>query len=258
MPLDEAIGDKPPTILVIDDDEISLAVITLILDAEGYSVMQAPGGDEAVKLAAELTDGGEPSVVLADLQMPGLCGLELALAMRTLLPQTMLVAMSASPGTTTPEAAEGYDGFVNKPLDLDEFRSLLAGTGAKSTRAEVVQPANAGGPVLDEEVYGKLRRMMPAASLAEVYEVCLSDARSRAAQMTELAEESGDDLGPVRRSAHAIKGGAGMVGAAMLASAAARLELGNYRKSDLPTLINNLLDSCDQLQRMLINKAKAL
>ena len=100
--------------------------------------------------------------------------------------------------------------------------------------------------------------MMPAASLAEVYEVCLSDARSRAAQMTELAEAGGDDLGPVRRSAHAIKGGAGMVGAAMLASAAARLELGNYRKSDLPTLINNLLDSCDQLQRMLISKAKAL
>ena len=126
MPLDEALGDKPPTILVIDDDEISLAIITLMLDAEGYSVMQAPGGDEAVKLAAELTDGGEPSVVLADLQMPGLCGLELALAMRTLLPQTMLVAMSASPGTTTPEAAGGYDGFINKPLDLEEFRSLLA------------------------------------------------------------------------------------------------------------------------------------
>ena len=86
---------------------------------------------------------------------------------------------------------------------------------------------------------------------------CLRDARQRAAQMPELARQDGDELRAVRHSAHAIKGGAGMVGATMLAHSAAQLELGDYQKGDLPELINKLLDSCDQLQRILMTKVKA-
>jgi CheY-like chemotaxis protein len=252
MPSDEALKQEPPTILVIDDDEISLAIISMMLEAEGYKVIQAPGGDQAVKNAAELAEGGHPSAVLADLQMPGLCGRELALAMRTLLPHATILSMSA-----TPAEIEGYDGFLGKPLDPSAFRSLLANIGANPMRAGVGHPDNGNTAVLDEEVYLKLQRMMPASSLAEVYEICLKDARNRAAQMPNLADEDGEELRSVRRSAHAIKGGAGMVGARVLANAAARLELDVYRKDDLPELINKLLDSCDQLQRILVTKVKA-
>ncbi|MGC2662206.1 MAG: Hpt domain-containing protein, partial [Bryobacteraceae bacterium] len=157
----------------------------------------------------------------------------------------------------TPAEIEGYDGFLGKPLDPSAFRSLLANIGANPMRAGVGHPDNGNTAVLDEEVYLKLQRMMPASSLAEVYEICLKDARNRAAQMPNLADEDGEELRSVRRSAHAIKGGAGMVGARVLANAAARLELDVYRKDDLPELINKLLDSCDQLQRILVTKVKA-
>jgi CheY-like chemotaxis protein len=247
--------ENPPTILVIDDDEVSLALICMMLDAEGYRVLPAAAGEEALKKAAELPGGAEPSVVLADLQMPGLCGRELALALRTLLPHAMLVAMSATPGPV-----EAYDGFVDKPLDLAAFRALVEGRpeGLVEARQERPVASPAGGDrsaILNEEIYLKLQRMMPPAALAEVYEVCLNDARQRAGQMHQLAEEDGS-LAAVRKSAHAIKGGAGMIGASKLAHAAAELEQGVYTKDDLAKLINNLLSCCDDLQRILMTKVK--
>jgi CheY-like chemotaxis protein len=259
VPLDEARNQELPSILVIDDDEISLAVICMMLETEGYRVTQAASGEQALKQTARLRKGSEPSVVLADLQMPGLCGREFALAMRTLLPQATILAMSATPGDT-----EAYDGFVGKPLDLAALRTLtmparLDGKAAPAAAAgsDERNKAVRSETVLDEDIYGKLQRMMPPSSLAEIYAVCLRDARQRAEQMPELAHQDDDKLRTVRRSAHAIKGGAGMVGAVMLANSAARIELGDYRKSELPELINKLLNSCDQLQRILMTKVKA-
>jgi CheY-like chemotaxis protein len=234
-----------PAVLVVDDDEVSLALICMMLEADGYRVSRAAGGEESLKIAAEHRDEDQPAVVLADLQMPGLCGRELALALRTVLPRARLIAMSA-----TPRAVEGYDGFTGKPFDLAAFREAC-----QSVPEPPITHSKRSIPnVLDEGVYRKLQRMMPPASLAEVYEVCLRDARERAAQMTALAQESGDDLKEVRRLAHAIKGGAGMVGASRLAQAAAELELGSYIRNDLMELINNLLIRCDELQRILVTK----
>jgi HPt (histidine-containing phosphotransfer) domain-containing protein len=63
-----------------------------------------------------------------------------------------------------------------------------------------------------------------------------------------------NDLASVRRIAHTLKGGAGMVGAQKLAAAAAKLELGDYRKENISELIDNLLFCCDELQRILLTK----
>jgi CheY-like chemotaxis protein len=252
MPADAARSRRQPTILVVDDDEVSLAVICMMLNAEGYEVLQATGGEEAVKKAAKLKRGNAPALVLADLQMPGLSGHELAMAIRARLPHAVLVAMSASPGSVN-----GYDGFVGKPLNPAELRPLLARANGVGAHAADAPSSDAISEVLDESVYFKLQRMMPAASLAEVYEVCIRDARQMATRMAVLVGEDKVELRLVRRLAHTIKGGAGMLGAKMLAQAAAEVELGIYRKDDLPGLINKLLDSCDQLHRILITKMKA-
>jgi CheY-like chemotaxis protein len=240
--------ENAPTILVVDDDEVSLAVICMMLSAEGYGVIPAADGEEALWKTAELPEGGEPSVVLADLQMPGLCGRELALALRTLLPRAMMVAMSASPG-----AVEAYDEFVGKPLDVAAFRAILEKSPGRPAAA---RPDGSLFSALNEEIHLKLQRMMPPEALAEVYEVCLSDARKRAVQMQALADDGEASLAAIRRSAHAIKGGAGMIGAAKLAHAAAELEHEGYKKDDVAELINNLLNSCDELQRILVTKVK--
>ncbi|MBB6142306.1 CheY-like chemotaxis protein [Silvibacterium bohemicum] len=251
---DKVRSREQPTVLVIDDDEVSLEVISVMLDSAGYRVLQAPAGDKALKQLAGLPAGSGPSVVLADLRMPGLCGRELALAIRALLPKAMIVAMSATPGDE-----DGYDGFVGKPFHPASLQKLTlqrqrAGQRARGKTAPLDDPK---APVLDEQIYSKLQRMMPAASLAEVYRVCIGDARTRALEMRDLVSKDKADAQTLRRLAHSIKGGAGMVGARLLAKTAAQIELGSYRKDDLPDSINNLLDCCDQLQRILMSKVKA-
>jgi CheY-like chemotaxis protein len=233
--------------MVIDDDEVSLAVVSLMLSADGHEVIQAGSGEQALEVAAGLSGDRVPMLVLADLQMPGLCGSELALALRASLPGTRIVAMSA-----TPQAVDGYDGFLAKPLNFSGLRAVL------SEPDEPVAGQGSDGPLenqddtaLDEAVYFKLRHMMPEASLAEVYETCLRDTRQRVAEIPALAERDHDDLVTVRRAAHTIKGGAGMVGARRLAEAAALVESGRYRSDDLPELCNKILDSCNQLERIL-------
>jgi CheY-like chemotaxis protein len=237
---------KRRRLMVIDDDAVSLAVLSLLLEAEGYEVAQAASGAAAIEaLIAQLPES-IPDVVLADLHMPGICGRDLAIALRSVARQATLLAMSATPGS-----ADGYDGFVKKPLDPAALQDALS---ANET-VDWTPSATGQEAVLDDAVYAKLRGMMPQQSVDEIYAVCLSDARDRVAEMR-LAEAAGD-LVSIRQLAHAIKGGAGMVGAQRLAAAAAELESGGYRKDIIPQLLNNLLSYCDQLQSILLSRPES-
>jgi DNA-binding NarL/FixJ family response regulator len=63
------------TVLIVDDHPSFRSVARLLLESEGYDVVgEAPDGERAIELAAELT----PDVVLLDLNMPGIDGFEVA------------------------------------------------------------------------------------------------------------------------------------------------------------------------------------
>ena len=229
-------------LMVIDDDEISLSLISLLLESEGYKVVQASSGAEALDMLARSDRKSHPSILLADLHMPGLSGAALAAELRRAVPHATLLAMSA-----TPDPAEGYEGFLKKPLDPAAFQALLNGGIAKPD-----QESNDDRPTLDESVYEKMSRMMPAAALREVYDACLKDTRIRGEEMQAAA--ASNDLLSLRNLAHAVKGSAGMVGAKKLAAAAAELESGSYNHEQVLPLIRNLLSYCDELHRILLAK----
>ena len=232
------------TLMVIDDDNISLSVISHLLKSDGHEVLQAANGSAAVNLLGSMQREEQPSVLLADLRMPGLSGQDLAVALRRVAPEATLLAMSA-----TPSAAEGYDAFLKKPLDPAALHAVLDGHQAPQATHAVASDEQ---PVLDEEVYQKMRRMMPAGAVREVCEACLSDVRARAPEMRAAAATG--DAASVRRIAHTFKGSAGMIGAKQLGSAAAELELGVYQAEKVPELVDNLLSCCDDLHRILLNK----
>jgi two-component system sensor histidine kinase/response regulator len=234
------------TLMVIDDDEISLSLISLLLESEGYNVIQASGGVPALETLASLSPESHPSVLLADLHMPGLSGAALASELRRAAPKAKLLAMSA-----TLHPAEGYDGFLKKPLDPAALRALLDGQAAMP---ELSHAATGDEPALDEAVYQKMSRMMPPEALREVYEACLNDARSRHAEMRAAA--AANDLPSVRRIAHTLKGSTGMIGARKLASSAAEIELGVYEPGQVFNLLDNFLSCCDELHRILLRKPK--
>lgn len=116
-------------ILIVDDNELNLELAGDVLALEGFEVDMATSGEDGVKKARAM----QPDLVLMDMRMPGMSGLE---AMRVLkadaatnhIPVVVLTA-SAMKGDAKRLLAEGFDAYLQKPIDLasfaDEVCSLL-------------------------------------------------------------------------------------------------------------------------------------
>jgi len=81
------------TILVVDDDEWVRILARDVLAAEGYRVLEAADGQDAIRVAAEHT--GPIHLLLTDVMMPGMNGCELAAGLVALLPGLKVMFMSA-------------------------------------------------------------------------------------------------------------------------------------------------------------------
>jgi DNA-binding NtrC family response regulator len=110
-------------LLVVDDDETVRASLRDALTREGVRVSVAADGREAASLM-----GDDPAdLVLTDVRMPGLGGLELLRLLRARAPGADVVLMTAYDDAITAVAAaqEGARAYLAKPLDLPELRSLI-------------------------------------------------------------------------------------------------------------------------------------
>lgn len=226
-------------ILVVDDDAVSRELLALLLAREGYEIETADSGDAALLLQL----GSKPDVVLADIQMPGIAGAELARRLREVYGAgTVLLAMSGS----MPDEAElrEFDGFLRKPFTMDALAAAVAGNSAdrRDDRHREVT-------TLDEEVYRKLAMAMPRARLKQLYELCLSDAEARMAKMRRAASEG--DPASYKREAHAIKGGCGMVGAVELQSLATVMEESPLSNTNHVASLREFTTACERLRRIL-------
>jgi DNA-binding NtrC family response regulator len=112
-------GERPtspdaPTVLVVDDEPSNLASIEKIFQRDGMRVLTADGA----KAALDVVRTHRVQVVLTDLMMPGVTGLELLRAIKQLSPETEVVMMTAYGTVETAVQAmrEGAYDFVEKPL----------------------------------------------------------------------------------------------------------------------------------------------
>jgi CheY-like chemotaxis protein len=232
----------PVQILVVDDDDVSRAVLALLLHRAGYAVEMADSGDAAL-LHLQMTDL-LPQVVLTDLRMPGTTGNELALRLRDVCdPATILLAMSA----TAPDDGSDreFDGFLIKPFAMEAFTAAITGKAAMTPR----ESNGATATVLDDAIYRKLAGSMRPPQLQQLYALCLGDAERRLATMRKAA--SGNDDAAYRREAHAIKGGCGMVGALELQTLATSMEERGLSDDHVASL-KEFVVACERLRGMLI------
>ncbi len=123
-------GAKRPILVVDDDPDIRLA-LEMLLTYEGFEVWTAKDGKEGLARAQrESAAGRGPALVLSDLKMPGLDGLELLAALRALNPAPPVVLISGHGDVRTAVDAmrQGAANFLEKPLE--ENRVLVTIRGA--------------------------------------------------------------------------------------------------------------------------------
>ena len=115
---------KPlPKILYVDDTPEARSLVLRIL-SHNYQVFEASDALTGIELAIQT----QPDLVLLDINLPQLSGREVAARLRTLLPNTPLVALSAdsSSGARERALAAGCIGYLTKPLDIDIFEEQIA------------------------------------------------------------------------------------------------------------------------------------
>lgn len=120
----------PRTILVADDTPSVRMVIARVCTSNGYRVVEATGGEDALRLTRAMP--GAIDLVVTDVDMPGLSGLELATELRLMLPRLPVCFVSGRelpPGSLADAEKSGRTSFLRKPFDLAELlrviRSLL-------------------------------------------------------------------------------------------------------------------------------------
>ena len=109
-----------PRILVIDDDATIRELLRLVLEEEGYEVIEAANGAEGLqRYQAIPTD-----LVITDLMMPGMDGLELIKALQRVMPTPALMAISGDQAALT-QARELTPHTFAKPLPLEQILAAV-------------------------------------------------------------------------------------------------------------------------------------
>jgi two-component system cell cycle response regulator DivK len=109
------------TVLIVEDNDKNMKLARDVLQAKGYQTLEAETGEEGVRLAKEKV----PDLVLMDIQLPGINGIEAFRQIRA-DPKTARIPVVALTASVTPTdrsqiTAAGFDAFVGKPINLKEF-----------------------------------------------------------------------------------------------------------------------------------------
>ena len=138
-------GRSRGKILIVDDEKNARDALDDLLGEEGYATTTAGDGAEALRVMARF----EPDVVLTDLKMPRMDGLELLERGRELSPTTAFVVMTAfgSIDTAVEAIKRGAENYLTKPLDLDALSALV---GRAMEKAKLASEAASLRERLDE------------------------------------------------------------------------------------------------------------
>jgi len=113
------------TILIVEDNEQNMKLARDVLRAKGYETLEAVTGEAGVQLAKER----KPDLVLMDIQLPGINGMEALRQIRAEPPlaRTPVIAFTASvtPTDRSQISAAGFDAFLSKPINLKEFLAVI-------------------------------------------------------------------------------------------------------------------------------------
>ena len=108
-------------ILIVEDNEKNRKLERDVLQFHGYKIAEAETGEDGVRLAREAV----PALILMDIQLPGISGIEALRQLRAdpLTQAVPIIAVTASAMTQDRQKimAAGFDGYQSKPINVKEF-----------------------------------------------------------------------------------------------------------------------------------------
>jgi two-component system cell cycle response regulator DivK len=111
-------SNEPTLVLVVDDNQLNLELVTVVLEGAGYAVCQAGSGADGLEAARR----ERPSLILMDIGLPGMDGYAVLKALRgdpdtAGLPVVALTAYAMADDERRVREA-GFDGYITKPIDV--------------------------------------------------------------------------------------------------------------------------------------------
>jgi len=196
-------------ILIVDDTPVNLKLTRMLLVNEGYTVLTAGSAEEAL----ELLRNCHPRLILADIQLPGMDGLEMTrLIKRSQATRDItVVALTAfaMKGDEEKAIAAGCDGYITKPIDTrtlgEKIRQLMSGRGEPAPAAPV-------------------REAIPAAEMHALRHRFLEEGQERTRQLL-LELEVDFHAKEAARTMHKWVGTGGLLGYTTLARQAREVEV---------------------------------
>jgi len=184
-----------PKILVIDDDSSLRRVLEYNLQQEGYQVVTAASGEEGLDTFAK----EHPALVVTDMKMPGMDGLQVLKTIKGKSPQTLVIVITAFGTVDLAVAAmkQGAYDYITKPFNRDELRLIVAkalqftGMAAENQRLK--------SALSDRADFRTIVGSSPA--MGKVFDVVRKVADSEASVL--ITGESGTGKELVARSLHA-------------------------------------------------------
>lgn len=183
------------SIVIIDDEEESLAAMTRALSKVGYTTMTFPDGGAALEHADELQ---RADLVITDLKMPGPDGLAVLKKVKELSPETgvLLVTAFGTVETAVSAMQAGADDFLLKPLDLYELRHRVQRILERHELANEIRRLRQR---LDER-YGFANIISKSAAMQRVFEQVIAVAQTKSTVL--ITGESGTGKEMIANALH--------------------------------------------------------
>jgi signal transduction histidine kinase/DNA-binding response OmpR family regulator len=181
-PLPDDVGAMPTAspdvpaarVLVVDDESAVVEVFEEFLGGQGYQLTVAVSGEDAVRRLPDC----RPDIILTDLNLPGLSGLEVMRAAKSFDPEVCVVVVTgyASASTAIDALRQGAYDYVTKPFDLDDVLQIvergLANRRLKVINRELLEELRQKNEILREHEHDLRERVRVATlQMTSLYEV---------------------------------------------------------------------------------------
>jgi DNA-binding NtrC family response regulator len=181
-------------ILITDDDAVSCRLLAKVLGGEGYQVEWVQSGEEALTRVRDTA----PDLLVVDVQMPGMSGLDVTREVRTAYPALPVVVMTAfgSMETAIEAIREGAFDYISKPMNLEELKHTVS--RALAQRSLQDRSAETGEASESREEPGAIIGRSPA--MVDVYKTVARVAPTKSTVL--ILGESGTGKELIARALH--------------------------------------------------------